>query len=204
MPATRQKPLKAKKPVKKQVKPKKPAPPKATPRSKLPTKRELEADKAKFAKKVIAKQKPPAVIDEIPGVVDFIPDLPAGYDRNKRVRATIEHMWDLEPEQVIECKPRSLGQAIVRSLYCTALRGDTRAFVEIRNTLGEMPTQKVDQRNTFVDANGNPITGVELTLVDSRPRLTRPFNIPQDTSGVNYGNDVESGEDGDAVAEPEA
>ena len=200
MPATRQKPLKVKKPVKKPVKP---APPKATPRGKLPTKRELEADKQRLAKKVIAKQKPPAGIEDIPGVVDFIPALPADYDRNKRVRATIEHMWDLEPEQVIERKPRSLGQAIVRSLYCTALRGDTRAFVEIRNTLGEMPTQKVDQRNTFVDANGVPITGVELTLIDNAPKMQRQYNIPQDTSGVSYGDDNESSADGDTVAESE-
>lgn len=208
MPATKFVPKKSAKlvvkpkAVKKQA-PKKPAPPKATPRAKLPTKKELEADKARLAKREIAKQKPPPGALDIPGV-EFIPALPDNFDRSKRVRSQLEHMWDLEPETVLEGRPRTLGQAVARALYCQALRGDTRAIFGIRDTLGEMPTQKVDQRNTFVDANGNPITGIEIALIDNKPRTSREYNIPQDTSGVNYGDDQRSDEGGDPVAEPEA
>lgn len=207
MPATKFVPKKSAKlvvkPAKKAVKkPAKPAPPKATPRSKLPTKKELAADQARLAQREIKKQKPPPGALDIPGV-EFIPALPDNFDRSKRVRSQLEHMWDLEPETVIEGRPRTLGQAVARSLYCQALRGDTRAIFGIRDTLGEMPTQKVDQRNTFVDAAGNPITGIEVALIDNKPRTSREYNIPQDTSGVNYG-DNQGSTDGDPVAEPEA
>jgi len=154
MPATVQKPIKARAKAK-PVKATKSKPPKAPPRpNKLPTKRELEADKAKLAKKVIAKQKPPAGSAEIPGVVEFIPELPANYDKSKRVRSQVEHMWDLDPDLVVERKPRTLGQAIVRALYCQGLRGDIRAFVEIRNTLGEAPTNKIGNPD---GSNLNPL-----------------------------------------------
>lgn len=158
MPATVQKPLKARAKAK-PAKATKQKPPKAPPRpNKLPTKRELEADKAKLAKKVIAKQKPPAGSEEIPGVVEFIPELPADYDKRKRVRAQIEHMWDLDPDLVVERKPRTLGQAIVRALYCQGLRGDIRAFVEIRNTLGEAPTNKIG------NADGSNLNPLQMLL----------------------------------------
>ena len=183
---------------------KKPAPPKATPRAKLPTKKELLAEQQRLITREIAKQKPPPGALDVPGV-EFIPALPDNFDRSKRVRSQLEHMWDLPPEQVVECRPRTLGQAVARSLFCQALRGDTRAIFGIRDTLGEMPTQKVDQRNSFVDANGNPVAGVEVTFVDSTPRMSRQYNIPSDTSGVNYGDDGHQPEaSGDPVAEPEA
>ena len=200
MAATRHNPpkkivKKAVKPAKKPVAKVKARPPKAPPPplKRNPTRAELAADMRKMKEREFKKKAYRNPVPDLPGA-DFIPQLPADWDRSRRVRAVLEHFWDLAPEEVIDKRPRTLGQAVARSAFVKATTGDMRAAIFIRDTLGEMPTQKIDQRNQLLGANGEPIDGIDVAFLPSRQTQ---YNIPQDSNEVSYGAD--DGEPGDAT-----
>lgn len=78
------------------------------------------------------------------------------------IRAYADQLLHLDPEALVENKPVTVAQAIVRAQYIKALKGDTRAFGTMRDTVGEMPTQRIG------GPNDEPIQGVNVTFHSRR------------------------------------